>query len=110
MTDICNKKIPCCRCPDADTCTKEKLKNLFLIMRVIMSCLCRFYNKYSPLIRRAFYYLLPCVYLFSSRTCDHLSRHTCDYVPRLSKTAANYLVMPGQKIIQKSHHKNLPVF
>lgn len=29
MIDICNKKIPCCGCPDADTCTKERRENLF---------------------------------------------------------------------------------
>lgn len=29
MIDICSKKIPCCGCPDADTCTKEKQENLF---------------------------------------------------------------------------------
>lgn len=29
MIDICNKKIPCCGCPDADTCTKKKQQDLF---------------------------------------------------------------------------------
>ena len=29
MIDICNKKTPCCGCPDADTCTKERQENLF---------------------------------------------------------------------------------
>lgn len=29
MIDICNKKNPCCGCPDADTCTKERQENLF---------------------------------------------------------------------------------